>query len=93
MVRYTDENGKVHELDRYPIADPYSEVFHIARARAVELRNIGNKLGEAIIYAALTYFSKGVTEEPPPRMEDERADALLQKIIKEAKSANGGENE
>ena len=93
MVRYTDENGKVHELDRYPIIDPYSEVFHIARARAVELRNIGNALGEEIIYTALTYFSNGITNEPPPHMKGARADALLQNIIKESRLAKGGEHE
>lgn len=89
MVRYTDENGKVHELDRYPIIDPYSEVFHIARARAVELRNIGNALGEEIIYTALTYFANGYEKEPP-HMDDARADALLQDIIKEAKEEGAG---
>ena len=91
MVRYTDENGKVHELDFNPIRDPYSDVFNIARTRARELREMGYKLGEEIVYNALTYFANGYKDDPP-HMEDAKADALLQAIIKEARE-EGGWNE
>lgn len=85
MVKYTDENGKVRELERYPIIDPYSEVFGIARARASELLELGDEVAQRVVYVALEHFSRGATGEPPPHVEDERADEILQAIIREAR--------